>query len=279
MAQRVEASDGLVRKWTMVIEDGDLVGTRVGINGLEQTTTEALVRVRLADDSSFRAVLRPTEPAVTIAQETDAAQKRPSRSQAVLQAVNRWRYALLIPLAWAISLRPRARKRGLVWCALALGAGGLCGHVLGQSPGLSLRVSSLPPEADVKRALQGLMLNTYRAFMLQEDELIYDCLARSVEGEFLGEVFLQNREILSMQEEDAALTLINGLDIKSIDHMSRDSEGRLQLRARWDAYGKVHHWQHVHFRCNTYEAEVTLVPTEDYWKLTKVQVLNEERVL
>lgn len=279
LAQRVEASDGIVRKWTMVIENGELGGTRVGINGLEQTATDALVRVRLADGSSFRAVLRPTEPAVTITREADSLQNQQTQGGSILKRVDAWRYTLLIPLAWLISLSPGARQRGILLCALALGAGGITGHVLGRNPDLSLRVSSLPPEAEVKRALQGLMLNTYRAFMLQEDELIYDCLARSVEGEFLGDVFLQNREVLSMQEEDAALTLINGLDIKSIEHMSRDSEGRLHVRAQWDAYGKVHHWQHVHFRCNTYEAEVTLVPTENYWKLTRVQVLNEERVL
>jgi len=279
LVQRVEAPDGVIRKWTMVVEEGNLVGTRVGINGLEQTATDALVRVRLADGGSFREVLRPTEPTVTITTEAHSTQENNNRGSIVLRTSDRWRYALLVPLAWLISLFPGARRRGILLCALALGAGSVCGHVLGQNPRLQFRFSSLPAEAEVKRVLQGLMLNTYRAFMLQEDEHIYDCLARSVDGEFLGEVFLQNREALSMNEADGALTLINGLDIKSIDRMVRDPDGKLLLRARWDVYGKVQHWQHVHFRCNTYEAEVTLMPIESYWKLTRVQVLNEERIL
>lgn len=168
---------------------------------------------------------------------------------------------------------------GLLVCAVVLVLGASTGHLFGRSDWLDVRISTHPTKPEIKRILQGLMLNTYRSFMLEQDEMIYDCLARSVDGDFLGEVFLQNREILSIQDEESALTLITGLDIKSIDQMSRDQDGRLHLRAQWDAYGKVHHWQHVHFRCNSYEAEVTLVPKDGYWKLTKVQVLNEERVL
>ncbi|MFC1765231.1 hypothetical protein ACFL6U_24560 [Planctomycetota bacterium] len=151
--------------------------------------------------------------------------------------------------------------------------------MLGQSDWLNKSFSSQLNESEIKRVLQGLMLNTYRAFMLQEDEQIYDCLARSVDGEFLSEVFLQNCEILRLQDEESALTLITGLDIKSIDKMSRDKDDTLNVRVQWDAYGKVHHWQHVHFRCNSYQADVILIPQDGYWKLTKVQVLNEERVL
>jgi hypothetical protein len=280
LVNRVEAPDGVVRKWTMVCDEGELLGTRIGINGLEQTATDALVRARLADGTSFRAVLRPTEPATTITRDSERREEPISIWLHVLRQIDRWRYALLLPLAWWVTLRQRGRQHGIVLCTLALVAGGLSGHALGHSA-LAGRIlpAGRPDQTEIKRVLQGLMLNTYRAFMLQQDEHIYDCLARSVAGEFLGEVFLQNREVLSMNEADAALTLVDGLDIKSIDRMSRDREGRLHLRARWDAYGKVYHWQHVHFRCNSYEADLTLVPADDYWKLTSVQVLDEERVI
>jgi hypothetical protein len=113
-----------------------------------------------------------------------------------------------------------------------------------------------------KRILRGLMLNTYRAFMLDKDEEIYDVLARSVAGEFLSEVYLQNREAMRIYETGGTMTLIDRLDIKSIESMKRLKSGAIAIVANWDVYGSVRHRKHIHFRCNTYKAEVTIVPTE-----------------
>ncbi|MEA3230644.1 MAG: hypothetical protein U9Q05_02675 [Thermodesulfobacteriota bacterium] len=44
-------------------------------------------------------------------------------------------------------------------------------------------------------------------------------------------------------------------------------------------YGSVRHRNHIHFRCNTYKAELSIVPADNYWKLTGVQLLEEKRVL
>jgi len=43
--------------------------------------------------------------------------------------------------------------------------------------------------------------------------------------------------------------------------------------------GSVHHQKHVHYRCNTYKAQVIIKPTENYWKIVKIQLLDEQRVL
>jgi hypothetical protein len=130
-----------------------------------------------------------------------------------------------------------------------------------------------------KRILRGLMLNTYRAFMLDKDEEIYDVLARSVAGEFLSEVYLQNREAMRIYETGGTMTLIDRLDIKSIESMKRLKSGAIAIVANWDVYGSVRHRKHIHFRCNTYKAEVTIVPTETYWKLTGIQLVDEQRVI
>jgi hypothetical protein len=137
----------------------------------------------------------------------------------------------------------------------------------------------MPSDEEAKRILQGLMLNTYRAFMLDDDEETYDVLARSVDGEFLSEVYLQNREALRIDPSDAALSLIDRLDVKSIESKTRLENGAIAIVANWDVYGSVLHWGHIHFRCNTYKAVLTIVPAEDYWKLTRVQLLDEQRVI
>lgn len=127
--------------------------------------------------------------------------------------------------------------------------------------------------------LQGLLLNTYRALMLDEDEAVYDVLARSVDGEFLSDIYLQNREALRLDDSDAALSLVNRLDVRSIESMKLGADGATTLVAEWDVYGAVFHWDHIHFRCNTYKAELTLVPVDGYWKLTRLQLLDGKRVI
>ncbi|MGD8985452.1 MAG: hypothetical protein PVI53_15610 [Desulfobacteraceae bacterium] len=165
-------------------------------------------------------------------------------------------------------------------CTVALIAGSLSGHALG---GLPVHDKLFGPkrlsDVEAKRILRGLMLNTYRAFMLDKDEEIYDVLARSVDGEFLSEVYLQNKEALRMDATEGVMGIVHRLDIKSIESMKPLKNGTIIIVANWDVYGSVSHWKHIHFRCNTYRAEVTIVPTENYWKLTGIQLLDEQRVI
>jgi hypothetical protein len=198
----------------------------------------------------------------------------------LLQFIDHRRYAFLISTAFFLSLLPNARPRGIILCTAALITGALCGHATGRLPAYDKVFNqSIPSKAETVKILQGLMLNTYRAFMLQKDEDIYDTLARSVSGEFLSEVYLQNRENMRMSDSDGTMAIIHQLDIKSIDSMAPKKDGSIGMVANWDVYGSVHHQKHVHYRCNTYTAEVIIKPTENYWKLVKIQLLDEQRVL
>ena len=278
--KRLITGGTIIEKWDIACGEKGLAGASISIDGLEQTVTEALVRVRLADGSVHRVVLRPTERVTTVPDPALEIEETGTVLDAALHLVDRCRYFLLLPAAWFLSLRPRARKRGIVLCTSAVVVGALCGHALGRLPIQEkiLRQEVLS-EAEATRILQGLMLNTYRAFMLDEDEDIYDVLARSVSGEFLSEVYLENREAMRMEGSEGASTLIGRLDIKSIESMRPLKDDSIAIVATWDVYGTVSHLGHVHYRCNTYRAELTMVPTEDYWKLTSFQLLDEERII
>ena len=134
-------------------------------------------------------------------------------------------------------------------------------------------------DMESKRILQGLMLNTYRAFILDKDEEIYDVLARSVAGDFLSEVYLQNKEAMRIDATEGAFSVVDRLDVKSIESKRRLKNGAIAIIANWDVYGSVRHRNHVHYRCNTYKAELIIVPKDNYWKLTSVQLLDEKRVI
>jgi hypothetical protein len=278
--KRVKTPNAIIEKWTMVCGTAKLAGATIGIEGLEETTTDALVRVQLADGSLHRVVLRPTERSTTVPASEPTVSQQEDGVRSLLRLANHWRYLILFLAAWLLSLAPDARRRGIMLCTVALIAGSLCGHALG---GLSVHDklfgSKTLSDVETKRILRGLMLNTYRAFMLEKDEEIYDVLARSVEGEFLSEVYLQNKEALRIDATDVAASIVDRLDVKSIESMKRLKDGAIAIVANWDVYGSVRHWNHIHFRCNTYKAEVTIVPTENYWKLTGIQLLDEERVI
>jgi hypothetical protein len=278
--KRVKTPNAVIEKWSMVCDTERLIGATIGIEGLEETTTDALVRVQLADGSLHRAVLRPTERSTTIPASVPTVSQQESGVGLVLRLADRWRYVVLFLAAWLLSLSPGARRRGIMLCTVALVAGSLCGHALGGLPVHDkLFGNKMLSDMEAKRVLRGLMLNTYRAFILDKDEDIYDVLARSVAGEFLSEVYLQNKEALRIDATEGAMSIVDRLDVKSIESMKRLTNGAIAMVANWDVYGSVYHLNHIHFRCNTYKAELTIMPDDNYWKLTRVQLLDEERVI
>jgi hypothetical protein len=278
--KRLKTNDAIVETWNMIGGEDGLAGAQIGIEGLKQTTTDALVRIRLSDGSVHRVVLRPTETATTIPNRHKSNNEPKKSHTSLLPFIDHWRYGLLLSTAFVLSLLPSARRRGIVLCTVALMVGALCGHALGQLPVYDKVFNqNTPSKAEAAKILQGLMLNTYRAFMLQKDEDIYDALARSVSGKFLSEVYLQNRKSMRMGDSDGAVAMIQKLDIKSIDAIAQKKDGSIGIDANWDVYGSVYHQKHVHYRCNTYTAEVIIEPTENHWKLVKIQLLDEQRVL
>lgn len=278
--KRLQTNDAIVETWNMIGGDNGLAGSQIRIDGLKQTTTDALVRIRLSDGSVHRVVLRPTETATTIPTPHNSIDEQKKPQASLLRFIDRWRYGLLFSAAFVLSLLPMARRRGIILCTVALIAGALCGHGLGRLPAFDKVFNqSSPSKAETVKILQGLMLNTYRAFILQRDEDVYDTLARSVSGEFLSEVYLQNREKMRIGKSDEAMAIVHQLDIKSIDSMEKRKDGGIGIVANWDVYGSVYHQKHVHYRCNTYTARVIIKPTENYWKLVNIHLLDEQRVL
>ena len=58
----------------------------------------------------------------------------------------------------------------------------------------------------------------------------------------------------------------------------RADNGGFTARATWRAAGSVGHWGHVHRRINRYMADLTVEPVEGSWKLTGLEILEEDRI-
>lgn len=136
----------------------------------------------------------------------------------------------------------------------------------------------LPP-AQTGDLLQVLLKNVYRAFDFREEEDVYDKLAISVDGELLADIYLQNRRSFAVQQAGGAQAKIKSVEI--LDAVAERLDGQppgYAIRGRWTAQGTVGHWGHTHTRRNRYEAIVTVRADEGAWKITDLEMLEEQRV-
>ena len=58
-----------------------------------------------------------------------------------------------------------------------------------------------------------------------------------------------------------------------------DAEGRgFVARSTWNVTASVGHWGHIHQRRNKYVADLTVEPVEGVWKVTGMELLEEEQL-
>lgn len=125
--------------------------------------------------------------------------------------------------------------------------------------------------------------NTYRAFDYRDESEIYDALAKSVDGPLLRELFLKVRRGLEMQEQGGAVSRVRDVVIQqgspepSPLAATSDTRG-FGYRCRWTVRGTVQHWGHLHSRTNQYVALFQVEPRDDAWKITQMEVLDEQRL-
>jgi hypothetical protein len=127
--------------------------------------------------------------------------------------------------------------------------------------------------------LHGLLLNTYRSCQYKGEEHAYDQLARSVTGDLLTSIYLENRDMLNVGDTEGAKSMIERVDVRTVEPIKGLEDGAFSVSANWDVYGSVSHWEHTHYRCNSYKAILTVIPSEDYWKIASIEITDEERVL
>jgi hypothetical protein len=272
--------DAVIERWTLDPKDNRIAGHEVSIDGLPATMTDVLTRIKLADGRIHRTVLRPGKPSTVVPVIEEKPPGDRGICRAVLYRIDHLRLVFLFFMASILSIFPSARRRGAPLCAAALIAGSAGGYSVGLTPASRLLAADgAAARADCGRIAHGLLLNTYRAFRYEQEETIYDELARSVTGDLLAKVYLQNRNALQIDEAEGATSMVDRLDIRSIERIEQAKAGGFTILATWDVYGSVRHWGHTHYRCNAYTAWLTIIPTEKYWKIADLQLMDEQRVM
>ena len=122
-----------------------------------------------------------------------------------------------------------------------------------------------------------LLHNVYRAFDYRGEEVIYDVLEKSVSGELLTEIYLETQKGLELANQGGARVKVKTTEIKAADLVGRDGN-RLTIASDWSVSGSVGHWGHIHQRTNGYRANLEVSEIDGVWKLTGLEILEEQRL-
>ena len=127
--------------------------------------------------------------------------------------------------------------------------------------------------------LRSLLKNVYRAFDFRDEGDVYDKLAISASGDLLGDLYLQNRKSFRVKQAGGAVARVKKIEVSDVKVQNNPRNSRaFDLRSRWTAVGTVGHWGHLHTRQNQYEARVTIEPVEGAWKITGLELIEEQRI-
>ncbi len=127
--------------------------------------------------------------------------------------------------------------------------------------------------------LDGLLTNVYRSFDLRDEDIVYDRLAMSVSGDQLTEIYLQSRGALELEERGGARGKVDDVEVREVRSVVHQGDGTLSVDGVWTVSGSVSHFGHTHFRQNRYHAVVNIAADGGVWKIRKLTVLDERRLL
>jgi hypothetical protein len=179
---------------------------------------------------------------------------------------------LALVVAWQLAETLRGRgpgRRGLALTALLV-------LVAGAALGLG-RLRALDDERAAE-ILAGLLHNIYRAFDFRDEETIYDVLERSVAGDLLARIYLETRRGLELASQGGARAKVKEVSLVEVDAQEFGAGEGFRARCTWTVAGSVGHWGHVHQRINQYEAAIEVRPVDGAWKITRLDVIQEERL-
>jgi hypothetical protein len=133
-----------------------------------------------------------------------------------------------------------------------------------------------PPSAATEKVVIDLLRNVYQAFDYREENAIYDTLERSVSGDLLTDIYLETRRSLELTNQGGARAKVKSVELQEI--AIHPGAGGFRADVTWNVNGSVGHWGHVHTRSNQYQAELTIKVIDQRWKLTQMNVLQEQRL-
>jgi hypothetical protein len=257
----------------------DLFGPRIQ-NVPAAATDEAggMPSVLSAEDPELRwqnLLTNPTVPAMM----SVLSPEEPKISVPVISGLLFGLVLLLLPVGYHKARRGKDIPQGVVLAgAAALVLGVLTLPYARASLPSPLTKGPVLETQQAETVLHALLHNVYRAFDHRDESLVYDQLGLSISGDLLTDVYLQVRRSMELENQGGARVKVDEVDMLEIADEQQPSGSSLAFRCRWTAAGSVGHWGHIHRRTNQYDAVITIEPVEDVWKITAIDLREEQRV-
>jgi hypothetical protein len=154
---------------------------------------------------------------------------------------------------------------------------GLAGAALVSAAAFYLGQQAVVSDERGQEIVGGLLHNVYRAFDFRDESKIYDVLQQSVEGDLLTQIYLETRRGLELTSQGGARAKVKSIELTELTTRPSDDAGFV-ANATWTVAGAVGHWGHLHQRANRYKADMRVQPVNGNWKLTGLEILEEERL-
>lgn len=191
----------------------------------------------------------------------------------------RYLLALAILLAVFASVEViRKKQKSPAWVGWMVIAAVACGFL---SFKIKVERVQFPAADDIEPLTYALLRNIYHAFDFREETAIYDTLEKSVSGPLLEDIYVEIRSSLELENNGGPRVKVYEIalrEAKAEDQTAEDDGDSLTVLANWATIGEVTHWGHTHERTNRYEARMVISPVNSDWKVTGLDLLNEERV-
>ncbi|MHC4942053.1 MAG: hypothetical protein ACYTG7_03450 [Planctomycetota bacterium] len=133
-------------------------------------------------------------------------------------------------------------------------------------------------EEKSRSVMKSLLKNVYHAFDYRDEGIIYDTLARSASGDLLTKIYLETRRSLELENQGGARARVKEVEVLDSETSDLEEGAGFQSELTWNVMGSVGHWGHIHMRKNQYVALFTVRPEQGMWKISKLELLSEERL-
>ena len=138
-----------------------------------------------------------------------------------------------------------------------------------------------PTPVEARHIMGRLLTNTYLAFNVADENTAFDTLEDNLSEDLIADVYLDSRRRLNAGTREGAQVTVKTVDVKSVDEVLSTPQSHMSFTypCQWVVTARVKHLLHVHDRQNIYSGELTIGIEEDQWKITKLVLKNEERII
>jgi hypothetical protein len=149
------------------------------------------------------------------------------------------------------------------------------GNLLGPTNDNVSVISPSPSEQEAKQITEAILANIYRAFDFREDEDVYEALDSVVDGPVLRDIYLRVKRSLIMAEQGGTLAHANSVTVSEI---TKTGKKNFDFEIKWQVVSVSEHWGHIHKQTTEFQAKLSLIQKNGFWKLNAFQLLDEKKI-